>query len=496
MSKSNFFAKYLKNIDKIIHSLLEKNINKLKFNNLLGLIKNNKIFLFFVALIILFLSYVSLPNLYNQSIIQEKIRNELSANFNLEFNFVNKLDYQFFPRPHFISYESLIIDNKNKISDIKEAKIFISFKNLFSVENLKIKEIILHKANFNLNYSNYNFFLEILDNNFKDSSLKIHNGNIIYRSMVNDVLFINKIFKMNYVYNAKELKNILYSENELFNIPYSIEIFKDLQKKIFFSKINFNQFRLKIENQFNYIDSKKSGLINFEYNNLNSKADYKFNKNYFEFNYFNKLKKPKFAYNGKLNFKPFYSVFKGKTDELNLSYLFNSSALISELLKTEIFNNNNLNLKLTIQADKILNFSNFFNIDLNSKIEEGLIDVDDTSFFWKNSVNFKLSNTLIYVKDGELFLDGTSNIYLNNHNEIYKFLVTPKNYRKKITRIDLNFLYGFDQKIIKLKDIRIDGKINENINKIFNDVIIKDNNLQNKIYFKNLFNEALKVYAG
>ena len=56
--------------------------------------------------------------------------------------------------------------------------------------------------------------------------------------------------------------------------------------------------------------------------------------------------------------------------------------------------------------------------------------------------------------------------------------------------------YNFDQKTAELKDIKIDNKINQNVNKILNNIIIRKDKLQNKIYFKNLLNNAIKSYAG
>ena len=38
--------------------------------------------------------------------------------------------------------------------------------------------------------------------------------------------------------------------------------------------------------------------------------------------------------------------------------------------------------------------------------------------------------------------------------------------------------------------------INNNVNKILSNVILKKDDLQNKIYFKNLLNQAIKSYAG
>jgi hypothetical protein len=133
---------------------------------------------------------------------------------------------------------------------------------------------------------------------------------------------------------------------------------------------------------------------------------------------------------------------------------------------------------------------------LNAKIQEGLVDIDNTSFKWKDYASFKFIDSLIYVKNGELFLDGKSQIIINDYNSIYKFLITPKNFRKKIKTINLNYIYNFDQKIVKIEDIKIDNVFNEKVNKIINNIAIKNNDLQNKIFLKNLVNEAIKNYAG
>ena len=108
----------------------------------------------------------------------------------------------------------------------------------------------------------------------------------------------------------------------------------------------------------------------------------------------------------------------------------------------------------------------------------------------------ELTDSLVFVKDGELTLDGKLIINIQDINEIYKFFVTPKNHRKIIKKIDLNFSYNFDQNLVDLKDIKIDNKFNNNVNKILNNLILKTDNLQNKIYLKNLFNQAIKSYEG
>ena len=92
MSKSNLFVKFFKNINKSINSLLEKNLNKLKLNNLINLFKNNKIILLFVALFILTSSYLLAPTFYKQAELDKMIIFETTKQLDKFSNiFYNKI---------------------------------------------------------------------------------------------------------------------------------------------------------------------------------------------------------------------------------------------------------------------------------------------------------------------------------------------------------------------------------------------------------------------
>ena len=496
MSKRNFFVKYLKNINNLINSLLEKNLNKLNFKNLRYLSKNNKIILTFVALIVLFITYLLIPSFYNQSNISKELRSELQNKLNLKFQFTKKLKYSFFPTPHFSTNQSLILNDQGEIAKVDKLKIFISTDKLFSFKNIEIRDIILNNANFNLNKKNYNLFLDLLNKNFVNGNLKINNSNIFFRNSVDDVLFVNKILKMKYYYEPKETKNIFYTNNEVFNIPFSMKSFLNEDKSKIFSQLNLDLIKFKIENELNFKNKKKIGKSEFVLNKLKQFAEYEIEKSYFKFHIYDKKDNPTVNYKGKFNFKPFYANVESYLTEINLNYLLGSNSIIVELLKTGILNNKNIDFKLNIIANNVYKNSNFKNIKLNLKIQDGLIDTDKTKFEWRDIANFELLESLIFVKNGELVMDGKLKIKIKESNKLYKFLLTPKNYRNQIKELELNFTYNFDQKIAELNDIKIDNKINDNVNKILNNVIIKKHDLQNKIYFKNLLNEAIKNYAG
>ena len=496
MNRHNYFVKILIKINNIINSLLERNLNKLNVTNLKKIFNNNKFFLTIVLVIILFFSYLSIPNIFNQNQISVQIKKELLEKLNLEFNFEKELIYKFLPRPHFIINESSITFDENIISEISKLKIYVSLENLFSLKNMKVQNVIIEEGNFNLNKNNYIFFINFLENDFEDIKLEILNSNIFYRNLENDVLFINKIVNAKYIYDNNQSKSILYSKNNIFNLPYSIELSNNEEEKNLISKINIERLNLQLENQFSYGEESKLGLSKFNFLNFESVVQYKKTKDNFEFKLFNEAQNSKFSYNGKLNFRPFHSYLEGSVIELDFYPLFSANAIIKQLLKTEMLNNKNIDFKLSIYANKVKNFRNFTNIFLKSKIQEGLIDLDETKFSWKNHVNFNLTDSLIYVKNGKLILDANSEINLINLDEVYKFLITPKNLRKKINKMNISFTYLFDEKTININDIKVDGASDENLNSSLNKIYLKNNSLQNKVYLKKFLNDAIKSYSG
>ena len=496
MNNPKLIASFNKKFSKFINNLLEKNLNKLNVDNFQNLLINNKIFLSIVALIILFLSYLSFPNIHNKEEVALEVKKKLNNKLNLEFNFQKDLDYKFLPRPHFTTKNSSINFREDKITEIKKLKVYVSLESLFSLKNIKLNHVILEEANFNLNKNNYNFFYDLLNSNFKDFKFEISNSNVFYRNLENDVLLINKIFNAKYHYNPKEIKNILDARNEIFNLPYTMKIFDDKIEKIINSKINIESLRLKVDNQIKYTDTNYSGLS--EINLLNSKNlfEYQYKNNLFEFRFFDRVQDSEFSYKGKFNLKPFYSSIVGNTNKLNLTHLFSSNAMVKELLKTEILNNKNIDFYLIISGNRIKQFEDFKNVLIKSKIQEGLVDIDQSKMTWRNNIDFEFLNSLIFVNEGKLILDSDVEININNTNELYKFLLTPKNLRKKISKVNVNFTYLFDEKNIKVNNIKVDGKTLEKSNYTFEEFLLKENNLQNKIYLKNLLNEVIKNYAG
>jgi hypothetical protein len=497
MNRHNYFIRILRKINYFINSLLKKNLNKLNFlfekDKLLSFFSFKRIFVLNLVLFISIFSYLSIPYLFNSKKLVFNIKNQLSKNLNLDFNLSNNYSYNFFPKPNFKFEDSSFL---NQVESSGEIKIYVSPKYLLFPNKIKIEDVIFDKMNFNLNKENYSFFLELLNNDFSNFSFKVKNSNIFYRNIENDVLFINKINELKYFYDNKNLENILLADNEIFNIPYKTEIKNDINKKQIISKLNLNFINLEIKNIFDYKNFEKDGLVMITHNHNKSEGTYNLKKNFFKFNYFDKSLNQNFEYNGFITLKPFFSELSGYLDEINLDILLNSNSILVQFLKTGLLNSKNLNINTNIIAKQTTSLKDFVNIALNFKISEGLVDINETKFSLKNYANIKITDSLLYTNNNNLILDALISINVKNFNELYKIFQTPRSNRIEIKKIEFRLSYNFDQMTANLNDIKLDEIINQKVNKTLNQIILKDNNLQNKIYLKNLVNQAINDYAG
>ena len=317
-----------------------------------------------------------------------------------------------------------------------------------------------------------------------------------YKNIVNDVLFINRIKDLKYFYDIKNLENVLLSKNEIFNIFYEIKVTDDPINEKIISKVNFKFINLQIENSYNYSSYKKNGLIELIYNKNKSEGVYNLEKNTFNFNYLDKSKNQNYKYNGSISLKPFFSEFSGELNELSSDILLNSNSILVQLLKTGILNNDNLNINTKINAKQISSFRDVTNLLLSAKISEGLVDINETQLELKNYADFKITDSLIYTDNNNLILDALISINIKDSNEVYKIFQTPLKNRKKITKIQFNLIYNFDQQTANLNSIKVNDVINKNVNETLNQLIFKGTKLQNRIYIKNLANKAIEDYSG
>ena len=148
LKKFNKFIKF-KSI-KFSNNYFTDNFNKIKKFKYIKFIKISNLsmsIILFVTLSFLYLFYLSIPTLYNKDALQKDITNKLIKEFKINFSLSSNIKYLILPAPHVLVENVKIFDNDLKdpkeLSQIKKLKIYISQKNLFDQNDLKITKILV-----------------------------------------------------------------------------------------------------------------------------------------------------------------------------------------------------------------------------------------------------------------------------------------------------------------------------------------------------------------
>ncbi|MBD1135038.1 hypothetical protein IDH21_01420 [Pelagibacterales bacterium SAG-MED47] len=496
MPKQNLFTKKLKKQFLSINDSIESYFNKIRYlksnYKKFELIKNYKAFLIIGIIFILIISYFLLPIFYNKNLIKAQIENQISKKYNIDIKINNKLSYGLFPKPHFITNNSTIFRKNNDIAQIKKFKIFISINNFFKINNLEVKDLLLKKTEFSINKDDLIFFVNLLNTEPNENKIVIKDSRLFFKGNNQELLFINKIKKHQFYYNSKNLFNGLLSYNEIFNTPFKLVIENDKFNKKIYSKFRSKKIRLSIENIIKYDDKIKDGSINITLINKVISFDYQISNNSLIF----KSDDIKNNFQGQMDFKPFYLYANFNYDGLSPKKVFSYDSIIFDLIKSEIFSNSNLNINLNLNVKDIVNIDELKNLKLKIAIEEGNIDLSDSSINWKNDLKIYLKDGLISYNNESINLVGKVNLQIKDLDNFYRSFQIKKDLRKKITEIQFDINYNFTSKDVSFYNVRIDNKLDTNLENFINKFNSQKDRGFNKITFKNFIRKFFKAYSG
>ncbi len=462
------------------------NFKKTRFN------KNSKVILALGVTLILILSYFLIPTVYDKKNLEQKIKNQILKKYQIDINFNKNINYSLLPRPHFTSKNATISRNKNIIADIENLKIFIAIDKFFYPEEMEVEDVILDKAELNIKKTDFNFFQDLLNIEPSKNEIIIQNSKMFYKNENDEVLFINKINNTKFYYDSNNLENVLISKNEIFNVPYKLLIKNDRFNKKIFSNFKSNKIRLNIENEIDYQDKILNGLLEISFVNKSTSLNYDFKKNSLSF----KSDDTKNTYNGKIDLKPFYFNANFNYDGLSLKNFFEEDSILTDLIKSELLNNQNLNININVNVKDIVNISEFNNLYLKIDMERGNISNSDSSVMWKDDLKITLSESLLSYDQEDIYLIGKIAIDMKDAGDFYKSFQIKKNYRKDIKKIEFDFNYNFTKKKVFFDNVFIDSKFNSKVEVFLEDFNSNEKKILNKIRFKNFVNNFFAAYAG
>ena len=201
-------------------------------------------------------------------------------------------------------------------------------------------------------------------------------------------------------------------------------------------------------------------------------------------------------YNGKIDFKPFFLSADFNYEILNLKNLLNDDSFLFEIIRSEILNNKNLNLRINFFLKNIINLQQLNSLKLNIEIIEGNINFSNSHIMWNDDFKISLRNSLLSYDKNQINLIGKINIDFNNIDDFFSSFQIKKINRKQVKEIEFDFVYNIDNKKINFDNPRIDKNSNLNVEKFLQNFNLENEKFFNKITFKNFVNDFFDAYAG
>ena len=470
----NLLDHYIKNKKKYLNSW-QKSVDK-------------KIFFALVSIVSIVIIYFLLPAFYDQDKVKKQLKNQILREYNFEVKIGESFEYGLFPRPHFFTKDLEIRQDSKSISISKYTKIFISSKNNFEFNKVKLKNLSFLETEFRIDKSNIIFFTKLLKNEIASKKINFKRNKLFYLDENENMIFFSEISKLNYLYQ-ENLLNKLTSKIEVFNLPLNLKANYDNVKKNLTTRLNIDSLKLRIINNTTIKPNLLEGELNVNYINKDLKFDYNLKDKNLIFSTIND------NFTGEINIKPFFISSKINLENIKLKDIFKNNSLVINLLKSEIFNNKNFNGKMNITIDGLNDFNHIDKMKFDIKFEEGEIFLSSLNFIFKNSVVFNINNVSLILDENDLKFIGSINVNFENIQNFYNHFQIIRNYRKNINKISSNFILNFDEKIFEFNELKIKGIDKQTTDKYLRKFNSEKKDLFNKVILRNTVKDFFKTIS-
>ena len=511
----NFLIDKFKKIKKFIESKIIKFINKYfpnklnkykKFKNIkfINISNLSMSIILFIALLFIYLFYVSIPTLYDKGVLQKDITDKLIKEFKIDFSLSSNIRYFILPSPHFLVENVKIFDENLKdpkeLSQIKKLKIYISQKNLFDRNNLKITKILIEDANFIIQKKNTKFYNDYIKDRFSKKKVIIKNSNFFLQDNKNIIALV-PIKNINLFYDEKKLANQIIAKGKIFKIPFDISWYKNFENETkSVTLIKLKKLDLEIKNKSLIKDKKYIAKNTILFRNTVLHSNFEIQNNIIKFkSEDSKIVNSNLDYNGQIDVDPFYIKLDVNLDKLNVIKFLTSSFDFIKYLNLDFLFNKNLSAKVDIQSNNIYN-KLFNSAKILKNLDDGKINFNNSFLTSKKIGSLKLTESNLDLIDEKLTFKGSFNFNVVNQKKFYTVFQIPKKNRKLLKNIFFDLqLNTFNDKL-NINNFKINDKksiANENTMNIINQYNSSEKNeIQNWINLKNFTREIFNSYSG
>jgi len=427
----------------------------------------------FIILLFSSLFYLSIPTLYDHGQLQKDLTKKLSQEFNLNTALSANIHYKILPSPNFeISNVLLNTDDNNKFNDyaeIKTMKIYVSLKNLHNQNRLEIKNIVISKANFNINKNSYDYVNNYLKNKLSNKKIQIKKSKIFFKesNLTKDVVALSTISKFSLFYDKKDNVNKINIEGSIYNTKYNFSLLRNAYKK------NTTDFLIKlkklnaiIKNEFVSDENKKnsySGKASISFSGSEINTIYKKVDKLITFNSEkSQLNNHTFNFKGEIITSPFYYSLDVNLETINVIKLIESLSKLKNLLDEKILLNDNLNGKITFNINSLKGIKFFDEAKVDLKIIDGKLMLSNSTLTSNKIGKMLFIDSVLETVDNKTIFKSKILFKISDQKKFYQKLLISKNYRIKLNNIYFEVEKDLNIDDVKIKKIILNKKIADN----------------------------------
>ena len=441
-------------------------------------------------MVLLFFSYFFIPAFYNKDEVKKLLTDQIYNLYDIEIKFNENIKYGLFPYPNFYTKDLSILFENDILGKSNYVKFYISFNNFFSIKKLNVKDLIFKNTEFNANSNNIYFFNKTLNNLKIENRVMFKKNKLFFRDDNDELLFLSKMKKLNFFHDDTNQLQKINSDFEIFNIPFKLSIARNNYDKKKIIELNSRKIRLDTKTSIDHSGKDISG--NFDILFFNKRNSFNYIIKNETLNFLSKNKN----FNGSLNFKPFYFYSDLSFDYVSQKKIFNNETLIYDLLNTDLLYNPNINAVFNIRINKVEKFDYFKNLNLKIFLGDGRITGNDFDVKWNESVSLRSKDIEFINEKNEKKLVGEIIFDFEDVEKFFRYFQIKRNYRNVFNQIKADFIYDFNENKIYLNNLVVDNKSNKKINSFIENHNKKENNLFNKVTFRNFVKDFFKIYAG
>ena len=489
ISKKNFFN-FLKKTNLILINIF----NNLQFNNLKRLIK-----LFLIdkrvifTLIIVFFSvfvHLSTPAFYKDSWVKGIVKNQFEKEFELEIVFGEKLSYAIFPIPHFRFKDVQLFSDERNLAQIELVKVYLTFSKFLDENKMNIQNVVIKNAKFNFFKEDFQNLIGFFNREINKKKITILNSKIFLKDKDEDVYSIISIDKSESIYDNIEVLNKLDVNGEIFNNSFKLNLKNNFLESKSHLEIDFDKLNKRFINVFDFKNKKKEGNLIYFDTKKKYGTIYTFHNSILNF-YSEEKERDKPFYNGIINLSPFYSKLQLNLKNINLKNLIAVDSLFLEILKSNIFINENLNFNIEVKSKNISDHRKLKDLNLRINFENQLLNFNESNFLLEDILKINLVESK-FINSKKRYFFGKFEILIYDHSNLYRFFQTKKKFRKKINSIHVTIKYDFLKDNLILEELIIDDKSNEKIKNFIKQYNQDNVIIRNKADLRNFFNSFIK----